>query len=195
MDPVLFLRSAVILFFMAWLLLTVLTQFKGSLRYKIKTYDVFSLIPIWTFFAPRPTTCDLCLKVRDIYPSGELGPWRTVETNPPRRIFHILWNPQRRTHFVLLNLSCHLSSAPGPADFQYFKRSVAYRAIRNLVMHLPRSPLASACQFCFMAVWRTPQGELQSKPMFLSDKLIVSEDETRKHETSRVESMSVGGPV
>jgi hypothetical protein len=184
MELAIILRSAVILFFTLWLLLTFFTQIKGRVRSTIKSYDVLGLLPIWSFFAPRPSTADLCLMFRDIYPSGEMSPWRIVETNPPRKPFHLLWNPLRRTQAALVNLSRHLPTAAGPADLKNFKESVAYRAVVNVVMHLLMPPLACARQFCFMAVWRTPEGEQRSRPVFLSDRICSSADEKCKEDTS-----------
>ena len=60
---------AIAVFFGAWAMLSALNQFgHGRLIRPVKQRDLFSLIPIWTFFAPRPGITDFNLVYRDRSP-------------------------------------------------------------------------------------------------------------------------------
>jgi hypothetical protein len=188
------LRSGILLFFGLWFLLTLITQIKGRVRYRLKGWDVLGLIPIWSFFAPRPSNSDMHLLFRDLGPSGVWGPWNPVETIPPRRVYHLLWNPRRRPHAALINLWRDFPVPARPADVQKFKHSVAYRAIQNLVMHLPPLPEATARQFCVMSARRPPKGEVRRLPVFLSERFCLAEAGRRTEEPSSALRLTLGCP-
>lgn len=63
---------------------------------RLRTWDVFGLIPNYKFFAPRPAEHDYHLLIRTVGFSGELGPWRQIAGPPDRHWWHALWNPDRR---------------------------------------------------------------------------------------------------
>src|SRR5258706_8611478 len=82
--------------FSGWFILSVLNQFgRGALIRSIKRRDAFSLIPVWTFFAPRPGVTDYNLLFRDCARDGRCGPWYEIQPEPPRW-FKGLWNPGKR---------------------------------------------------------------------------------------------------
>ena len=60
-----------------WFALSVLNQYRrGALIRPVKRRDAFSLIPTWTFFAPRPGVTDFNILYRDRARDGAFGPWR-----------------------------------------------------------------------------------------------------------------------
>lgn len=68
---------------------------------RLRTLDVFGLIPNYKFFAPRPVQHDFHLLMRTADTSGECGPWRQVAGPPERRWWHAAWNPDRRAFKIL----------------------------------------------------------------------------------------------
>ena len=170
MDIALWGRWAIIAFFVLWFALSCLTQAKGTVRTTIKAFDFLELLPIWTFFGPRPMNSDLVLQFRDFDAAGAIGVWRTVHTNPRRRWFHLWWNPQRRVHGTLINLSRRLPPQPTAADMASFRTTANYRAIRSVVLQLPRQRDTVARQFMFLGERRLPDGTMSRHPLFLSEK-------------------------
>jgi hypothetical protein len=195
MDTTTAVRLAAFLFFAAWLLLTLLAQSGGGVGAGVRSHDLFALLPSYTFFAPRPPNCDLCLTFRDVDAAGEPGPWKTVWTIPPRRLVHAVWNPVRRPHHVLLIFTSCLPAEPGPELLRMFRNSVAYYAVLNAVLRLPASPLACRRQFRFLAVLRTPQGKLETKTLFLSEQHRVPEEAHKRSGSCPTFPVLEGGPL
>ena len=95
-----------------WLVLTVANQFEYA-RAKlgpILAHDVLGLIPVWTFFAPRPGTSDYRIFFRGKNARGESVPWAELELSEARKPWHFLWNPHKR-HVVLTDRFRHLRAA------------------------------------------------------------------------------------
>ena len=87
---------AIGVFFGAWLVLSALNQFgHGKLIRPVKQRDLFSLIPIWTFFAPRPGITDFNVVYRDRSPDGAYSRWCELEPLAPVP-FRAFWNPRKR---------------------------------------------------------------------------------------------------
>lgn len=170
MDIAVGVRWAIIVFFILWFGFTCLTQVKGPIRTTIKAFDVLELLPIWSFFGARPMNSDLVLQVRDFKPTGEIGVWRIIHTNPRRRWFHLFWNPQRRVHGALLNLTRRLPPQPTPADMAKFRTTAEFCTIQALVMHLPRDSDTVARQFTFVAERQFADGTMSRFPVYLSPK-------------------------
>jgi hypothetical protein len=83
-------------FFAVWLGLSALNQVgHGKLIRPVKRRDVFSLIPIWTFFAPRPGVTDFNIVYRDFSPEGAFSPWSELEPLDAKA-YRGLWNPRKR---------------------------------------------------------------------------------------------------
>src|SRR5690348_12432463 len=60
------------LFFLGWFILSILNQFGFAWFDKITRHDHFSLLPLWTFFAPNPGQSDYHLIYRDRKTDGSL---------------------------------------------------------------------------------------------------------------------------
>lgn len=87
-----------------WLVLTVANQFDyaRSKLGSVFTFDVLGLIPVWTFFAPRPGTSDYRIFFRGRNDCDESVPWNELELSEPRKPWHFFWNPHKR-HVKVLN--------------------------------------------------------------------------------------------
>ena len=87
----------IILFLGGWFLFSVLNQhkrWKKSIRFFLN-YDICSLIPIWTFFAPNPGRTDIYLLYRDRDEEGSISDWREIKTSF-RNAWFAQWSPLRR---------------------------------------------------------------------------------------------------
>src|SRR5579863_3705743 len=78
---------AVTVFLACWFLATILCQFRDT---KLSTFirgrlDLFAMIPLWTFFAPKPGKRDYHLLYRDRDEPGTLTEWQEMEITEERR--------------------------------------------------------------------------------------------------------------
>lgn len=94
--------------FATWFLVSILGQVNvvdpRSRFQRMRRYDVFGLIPVWTFFAPRPAWTDYHLLYRDLLDTGEVTAWSEVVTVPKRRSLHAVWNPDKHTRKAVIDL-------------------------------------------------------------------------------------------
>jgi hypothetical protein len=89
---------AYIALFSAWLVLTVFWQFEYCREHSrfLRTMSVLHVLPIWTFFAPRPGMSDTHILYRDKGRDDTITDWQEVTLAEQRRIIHFLWNPRKR---------------------------------------------------------------------------------------------------
>lgn len=132
--------------FGVWLVLTALNQYKrGVLIRPIKRRDVFSLVPTWTFFAPRPGVTDYNILYRDRCAEGTVSAW--YEVNPVRDTpLKVFWNPGKRVRKGV-NDMCN-SLLRNPVRRQ--KRVIIELPYITLLNHAgtePRTPVSESRQF------------------------------------------------
>jgi len=140
-----------------WLVATAAMNLPGSdrlLRRSSSSSRLYSLIPKWAFFAPRPVTHDVTLLYRDRMTGGgrALSAW-SVAINVPRRnlLFQMVWNPSSRSSKAvsdasnMLIASIHQSNAT--PDDKSLMVSVPYLILLNRVCAFARPPDAEARQF------------------------------------------------
>lgn len=73
------------LILMGWLAASILNQFRFSWFQRFRQYDSFSLLPIWSFFAPNPGQSDYHLVFRDRQHDGSHSEWSEIEITEPRK--------------------------------------------------------------------------------------------------------------
>jgi hypothetical protein len=77
-------------------------------RFKaIRTYDPLSLIPNFSFFAPKPLENDYHFVFRCKYRDGEISNWVELPYCEKRRPWSPIWNPDRRQQKALID-SCSM---------------------------------------------------------------------------------------
>jgi hypothetical protein len=121
---------------------------------KIRYYDVFSLIPSWTFFAPRPGTSDLNLLYRDRLIDGQLTPWREVPLGGSPGFLRSIWNPQKRCQKCVVDMCQSLQGfALETKSIERILIHLSYIGLLLFVSTIPRNGLHAATQFMLA---RTP---------------------------------------
>ena len=89
--------AIVAVFLAAWLGLCIATQFPQAVFQGVRKWDVFRLLPRWSFFAPRPLTSDYHFLYRDSLSDGTHTDWTEVHFSPPRMaLLASCWNPEKR---------------------------------------------------------------------------------------------------
>jgi hypothetical protein len=101
-----------------WLLATIAFQHAVFQRI-LGPWDVFKLLPSWSFFAPSPANRDSHIVVRDLHRDGALGAWSPVSRFPSRSLLHLIWHPEKRPRKILRDASksikttCRRSASKG----------------------------------------------------------------------------------
>jgi hypothetical protein len=90
----------------AWLLCSAIAQYRPLRRQLLRGWDLSPfgpLLPVYTFFAPRPATRDLRLLLR-YWAQDTPGPWQELLLAERWRWFHVVWNPTKRQGKALSDL-------------------------------------------------------------------------------------------
>lgn len=129
-------QVAFALFFGGWLLLSIICQFRGSATQAIRRFDIFSLVPRWTFFAPNPGRHDSHLVYRDRQSDGRLTTWTEIPTIPERSWLSAFWNPDKREKKALHDAITAMQRWPKatPED-QSVMLSLPYLLVLNYVVN------------------------------------------------------------
>jgi len=96
--------------FAAWLVLTITNQFEGTFAYRVRKLDIFGLIPVWKFFAPRPGVHDHYILIQDCDAEGHLLEWKQLVGPSARRFESFIWNPGKWENKALADLMQLLAS-------------------------------------------------------------------------------------
>lgn len=133
-----------------WFLVSALSQLNVRLLKPLKDRDIFSLIPNWSFFAPRPGTSDYHLLFRDVDSRGEYSKWRELSLSDDRTLSGAIWNAQKRNRKVLSDVVRGLVRLAQDKSRKDFSLTLPYLAILNYVSSLPRSNREVNTQFMIL---------------------------------------------
>lgn len=133
-----------------WFLISALSQLKVRGVSELKTHDIFSLIPNWSFFAPRPGTSDYHLLFRDIHANGTPCKWQEIPLAEERTLFGAVWNPQKRRTKTLSDVVRGLLQMAQDTSIKDFSLTLPYLAILNYISSLPRSTSCAETQFMIL---------------------------------------------
>lgn len=117
-----------------WLVCSVILQFGPGWFSFIERYDLFMLLPRWTFFAPRPGMSDYHLLYRDQLPDGSLSDWVEIPITEERKPFSFLWNPEKKSKKILSDVVVSLLQS-GTRESAALMLSLPYLILLNVVVH------------------------------------------------------------
>ena len=121
-----------------WGLVSILNQFQLKINSKIASFDPYSLIPQWSFFAPNPGTFDYHLLFRDDGEDLDLN-WQEIPLLYERTKISFLWNPNKRLNKALFDMTETLKQIElrekDNKNFIYI--SLPYLYLLNLVLSQP----------------------------------------------------------
>jgi hypothetical protein len=122
---------------------------------RIINFDICSLVPIWTFFAPNPGRSDLYLLYRDRDPEGHVSSWRQVMPMR-RRSWWKMWAPRRRIGKGIVDVSANFTKdvnyLPHNPVSKKFVLGFPYLLLLNYVSCKPVSFHAEMRQFALARV-------------------------------------------
>lgn len=90
----------------SWFGITVIAQIP-AFSTRLRALDPASLIPNWSFFAPKPVSFDYHLLYRDELWDLTLTDWTEIPLVEARRWWSFVWNPRRRAKKALFD-SCSM---------------------------------------------------------------------------------------
>ena len=164
-------------FFSIWLALSIPHQFDSGLGRWVRRLNFGGLVPIWTFFAPKPGTSDYHIIIRD-GSSGCPGEWVELEWCHQRRILDAIWHPDRQRTKVIVDcingIAMQLKEmratrsmrseavTEGILSAPYLAISAPYLVLLNVVMSAPlQCANATARQFAILEV---KPGQVSDRP-------------------------------
>lgn len=138
-------------FYISWLTLTCASQPGFKLRNWICRYDVFHLVPVWTFFAPNPGVSDYNLLRRGKLMDGTITRFEEVPLRSKKDIRSALFNPQRRLQKALHDhartIIMQIENDITEQNKQNIKLTFSYISILNYCAKLPAAPGTYSVQF------------------------------------------------
>lgn len=130
-----------------WLILSAINQLKVPALESLRVYDIFALLPNWSFFAPRPGTFDYHLLFRDRDSSGRFGGWQEIPLANQRTLWGAVWNPQKRNTKVLTDAVQVIASRVTRGSITAIPFSIPYLTVLNYISHISCSRGSTHTQF------------------------------------------------
>jgi hypothetical protein len=152
-----------------WFAVSVIGQFNWRITRWLRGHDHFSLVPRWTFFAPRPGRTDYHLMFQ-IFHADDTLPWREHPLADRRTLLGAVWNPQKRNKKALADLVRSMTRATAgmkPDTLWRIQFTVPYLALLSYLSGLAAAEGASHVRFMILEsegfYW-----EREPWPVFLS---------------------------
>ena len=133
-----------------WFLLSALAQLNFRAMGAVKARDMFSLIPNWSFFAPRPGTFDYHLVFRDLGSAGEFSKWQEIPLAEERTLWGAMWNPEKRSKKVLSDVVQSLVRLAQDKSIRDYSLAIPYLVILNYISSFPRKMATLQTQFMIL---------------------------------------------
>ncbi len=138
--------------FAAWFGLSVANQFETPFTYRLRKLDIFGLISVWKFFAPRPGIHDHYILIQDCDSTGQLLEWKQLLGPSVRRPQSFVWNPgkwESKAIADLLQLVAQANSF-GRLDNRTLMLTSPYLVILHFVLGQPCGPEVVARRFALV---------------------------------------------
>ena len=150
-------------------------QFDWRVTRWLRSHDHFSLVPRWTFFAPRPGRTDYHLMLQ-VFHGDDAQPWREQPLADRRTLVGAVWNPEKRNKKALTDLVRSMTRAASGMDRENLWRiqyTVPYIALLNYLSDAAAAEGVSHVRFMILE----SEGfyfEREPWPVFLSARHAVN---------------------
>ncbi|SNS20902.1 hypothetical protein SAMN06893096_102512 [Geodermatophilus pulveris] len=144
------LTVAVIVVLAGWFAVSVVGQVDSRALDWLKARDHFSLIPRWTFFAPKPGTTDYHLVYQSSTDGRALTEWREEQLADTRTVLGAVWNPSKRNKKALcdaVRAMGRMAREVGEENTWQVQYSISYIAVLSYLSGLPHPPSATQIRF------------------------------------------------
>jgi hypothetical protein len=154
---------------LGWLAASTIEQLRHPRLQHFRKFDVFGLVPVWTFFAPNPGSGDFFVVYRDELYAGSRTIWREVATPQSKGPTASIWHPDRRLNKALFDVGQSLMLDVSRCKGDEIQLSLAYLSLlTHVCSNAPHEPSATATQFMLLSDNELPKGE-DPAPVFLSE--------------------------
>jgi hypothetical protein len=141
--------------FAAWWLISACNQIRsGALTARLRRYIPFSLIPLWTFFAPNPARADVRLVWRE-EDGGAWGDWQELHFGFAPARSRWLVNPELILNKAVTDLVYSLLRVRPDLDDRSILLTSAYVTLLSIVVGNRRHATCSALQFAVVRSFRS----------------------------------------
>jgi hypothetical protein len=155
--------------FGVWFLLTILIQFPNPIGKTCAIYDVFAIVPSWTFFAPNPALVDYHIVYRCRLSTGNCTAFKEVRScKHQRRLIDGAWNPNRRYIKAMHDLISELVALSRELTESEIKFSTPYLTLANFILASSVEQHTQSCQFAIIVSYGFASSEEPSL-LFLSE--------------------------
>ena len=140
------------LIFLSWFILTIINQFNYKWVQKVKKFDVFHLLPRWTFFAPNPGTSDYHFVFRLMDVNNNVSSFTEIPLYGNRNFLSAFWNSNKRVKKALADLVMDLNRQCVSKEIneENIKISFSYIALLNFLSNVPKSTNTKSIQFAIL---------------------------------------------
>jgi hypothetical protein len=128
-----------------WILATILFQFP-KFQPILSRFDLLTMLPTWSFFAPSPNTSDYTLFVRYWTGNNHVTGWRTILTPEHHRI-SFLWDPGRRYRKIIIDISQSFIEFVKMSSHKGIQYSTPYLLVLHHASSRPEAAFATGVQF------------------------------------------------
>jgi hypothetical protein len=144
-----------IAFYGAWLFITLISQTRYKWNVRVFSFDIFRLIPVWTFFAPNPGVSDYNLLLRSRLNNGTLTGFTSIPLRGRKNIGVALFNPKRRLQKALHDHAQAITMQVAGGNIKEenkdnIKLTFNYISILNYCVKLPSVAGSSSLQFMIL---------------------------------------------
>jgi hypothetical protein len=159
-----------------WFGISVLWQLQIKPLSKFRGYDVFGLIPNWSFFAPNPGTSDYHVVYRDKHVAGTFTEWQELSLLSARGAVDWLWHPRKRrtklvcdcVNAIARMIRQHRTADPEPDHYDGLCLTVPYLLLLNAVTNSrPPSGAVTHRYFAVVETYGYP-GSKETRPLVRS---------------------------
>jgi hypothetical protein len=136
----------------AWWALSAVFQLSDRMQLWLGRYDMFGLLPCWSFFAPNPGTTDYRLVYRDLNAEGDASAWLEAPLLSGSS-FRFIWHPEKHRAKALTDLIQILFRTSAELDDEIGKLALTwpYIAILAHVTSLPKRDRSLRRQFAVVS--------------------------------------------
>jgi hypothetical protein len=139
--------GAVLLF---WFVLSIVAHIPSALFRKLRSFDCFGLLPVWSFFAPNPATHDNRVFLRAITKAG-YSEWKPLKIPVAHHVNRALWNPYRRNRKAISDVVSVLTQRPRELTARARQLDIPYLLLLNHIAHLRHADDTIGIQFALLA--------------------------------------------
>jgi hypothetical protein len=118
-----------------WWAVSVFSQLKNPTVTKLKSKDIFHLLPNWRLFAPVPSRRDYHLEYRYKDDATALTRWKRMNVLSLRNPWQAVWNPRKRLRKAFNTSVRRIARCQRLYGYHAASKSLAYLHLLNYLEH------------------------------------------------------------